>query len=115
MALVGAFCGYGVFWVLRKVSRAATPVALAAGLAAFTAPVLAAAGFSLEYAIGGNGAVSVGAVAASMVGVHVLIGVGEGVITAIAVGAVMSTRPDLVYGARRVRSSRRAAVLQGAD
>jgi cobalt/nickel transport system permease protein len=34
------------------------------------------------------------------VGVHVLIGVGEGVITALVVGAVLATRPDLVWGAR---------------
>ena len=32
----------------------------------------------LEYAIGGNDAVSIGAVAGSMIGVHVLIGIGEG-------------------------------------
>ena len=35
-----------------------------------------------------------------MIGVHVLIGIGEGIITALAVGAVMAMRPDLVYGAR---------------
>jgi cobalt/nickel transport system permease protein len=34
-----------------------------------------------------------------MVGVHALIGIGEGVITALTVGAVLATRPDLVYGA----------------
>ena len=37
-----------------------------------------------------------------MVGVHVLIGIGEGIITALAVGAVMAMRPDLVYGARGI-------------
>ena len=35
-----------------------------------------------------------------MIGVHILIGIGEGIITALAIGAVMSMRPDLVYGAR---------------
>ena len=35
-----------------------------------------------------------------MVGVHVLIGIGEAVITALTVGAVIAVRPDLVYGAR---------------
>jgi cobalt/nickel transport system permease protein len=34
-----------------------------------------------------------------MVGVHTLIGIGEGVITALTVAAVLATRPDLVYGA----------------
>jgi cobalt/nickel transport system permease protein len=31
--------------------------------------------------------------------VHSLIGIGEGVITALTVGAVLAVRPDLVYGA----------------
>ena len=50
--------------------------------------------------VGGNDAVSVGAVAGAMVSVHVLIGIGEGIITGLAVGAVMAMRPDLVHGAR---------------
>jgi cobalt/nickel transport system permease protein len=35
-----------------------------------------------------------------MVGVHALVGVGEGIITALVVGSVLATRPDLVFGAR---------------
>jgi cobalt/nickel transport system permease protein len=34
-----------------------------------------------------------------MVGVHALIGIGEGIITALTVGVVLAVRPDLVYGA----------------
>ena len=34
-----------------------------------------------------------------MIAVHSLIGVGEGLITAATVGAVLNVRPDLVYGA----------------
>jgi cobalt/nickel transport system permease protein len=41
-------------------------------------------------------------VLAAMVGVHALIGIGEGVITAMTIGAVMAVRPDLVHGARDV-------------
>ena len=40
---------------------------------------------------------SLGTVAALMLGLHVLIGIGEGVITAATVGAVAAARPDLVY------------------
>jgi cobalt/nickel transport system permease protein len=32
-----------------------------------------------------------------------LIGIGEAVITALTVGAVLASRPDLVYGARDLR------------
>ena len=35
----------------------------------------------------------------AMVGVHTVIGVGEGVITALVVGSVLALRPDLVWGA----------------
>jgi cobalt/nickel transport system permease protein len=41
----------------------------------------------------------VGTVFAAMVGVHTLIGIGEGIITALTVGVVLGVRPDLVYGA----------------
>ena len=42
---------------------------------------------------------SVGTVTAAMVGVHTLIGIGEGIITALTVGVVLGVRPDLVHGA----------------
>ena len=43
---------------------------------------------------------SLGTVFAAMVGVHTLIGIGEGVITALTVERRAGRRPDLVYGAR---------------
>jgi cobalt/nickel transport system permease protein len=38
-----------------------------------------------------------------MVGVHLLIGLGEAVITVAVLGAVLAVRPDLVRGARHLR------------
>jgi cobalt/nickel transport system permease protein len=103
MAFVGAFVGYGVFVAVRATLPARqSSIALASGVAAAVAPVLAAAMFTLEYAIGGNGAASVGKVAAAMIGVHVLIGIGEGIITAMTISAVLASRPDLVHGARGI-------------
>jgi cobalt/nickel transport system permease protein len=101
MALVTAFGGYAVFVLVRRVtSRTRPSVVLAAGIAAAVSVVLSALAFTLEYAVGGTGTASVPVVAGAMVGVHVLIGIGEGVITALVVGAVLATRPDLVWGAR---------------
>ena len=101
MALVGSFGGYLIFAGIRRLLRpTARSVVAAASVAAAAAPVLAALAFTLEYAIGGNDAAAVSTVAAAMVGVHLLIGIGEGVITGLTVAAVMATRPDLVYGAR---------------
>jgi cobalt/nickel transport system permease protein len=52
---------------------------------------------SLELAI--SGTVPVGTVLPAMLGVHALIGIGEGVITAAAVSAVLASRPDIVPSA----------------
>ena len=101
MSMISAWGGYLVFVGLRSVlPRARSSIVAAAGIAAGLAVPLAALGFTLEYAIGGNDATSVSTVAAAMVGVHLLIGIGEGIITAMTVSAVMAVRPDLVYGAR---------------
>ncbi len=101
MAMVGAFGGYAVFLLIRRLLPRSRPsVTVASGLAAACGPVLAAIAFTFEYAIGGNGAASVATVGWAVIGVHVLIGIGEGVITAMTVGAVMASRPDLVWGAK---------------
>lgn len=110
MALIGVAVGYGVAVVLAKlVGRGADgmPVPRLAGVAfvaAVIGTVCAAMGFVLEYAIGGAGASSLGSVATYMLGTHVLIGVGEGVITALTVAAVARSRPDLVYLLRTTRA-----------
>ncbi|MEZ5178643.1 MAG: energy-coupling factor ABC transporter permease [Acidimicrobiales bacterium] len=62
------------------------------------------------YALGGAGGASVSTVASAMVGVHVLIGIGEGTITALVVSAVLATRPDLVHGAAHLLPHRRLVV-----
>ena len=97
IALVTTFGGYLLFrLVLALLPRRSGSVAAAAGIAAGGSVVLASVAFSIEYAIGGAGGASTTAVLASMVGVHALIGIGEGVITALAVSTVLASRPDLV-------------------
>jgi cobalt/nickel transport system permease protein len=103
MAIVGALGGYllyrGLLALLPK-TRAAT--AAAAGVAGGLSVVLASLAFVLEYAIGGEGGAGVGTVAAAMGGMHALIGIGEGLVTAMVVRAVLGTRPDLVASAPKV-------------
>jgi cobalt/nickel transport system permease protein len=104
MALVTAFVGYGVFVVLRRLlPRTPGSIALAAGVGAGVSVVAASLAFAAEYAVGGTGSVSAIAVAGAMGGVHVVIGLGEGLITTAAVGAVLAVRPDLVHGAWDLR------------
>ncbi|MGH8959137.1 MAG: energy-coupling factor ABC transporter permease [Acidimicrobiia bacterium] len=99
MALVTALVGWAVFRVLMKaLPRKAPAVMIASMVAAAVSVVASAGGFVFEYAIGGEGGAPLQAVFQAMVGVHALIGIGEGVITALAVGAVLAVRPDLVKG-----------------
>ncbi|HEY9353187.1 MAG TPA: energy-coupling factor ABC transporter permease, partial [Nocardioides sp.] len=50
--------------------------------------------------------ISLTTLATAMLGWHTVIGLGEGAITFLAVGAILSVRPDLVYAARGVISER---------
>ncbi|HJU80640.1 MAG TPA: energy-coupling factor ABC transporter permease [Acidimicrobiia bacterium] len=99
MALVTALVGWGVFRSLVKLlPRRSTAVMIASMVAGALSVVASALAFVLQYAIGGEGAAPLQTVFPAMVGVHSLIGIGEGVITALAVGAVLAVRPDLIKG-----------------
>jgi cobalt/nickel transport system permease protein len=99
MSLLGVWVGYGTFLLCRKVlKKTKASVVLAAAFAAFLSVPAAAIGFVIQYAIGGNATYSVTTVLAGMVSTHILIGIGEAVITGMAISAVLASRPDLVYG-----------------
>ncbi|MET7359097.1 energy-coupling factor ABC transporter permease [Streptomyces sp. NPDC005562] len=101
MAIVTTVVAYLVFRGLVKVlPRKRRSITVASFVAALLSPPAAAVAFTVIYALGGTTDVSIGKVATAMVGVHVLIGIGEAAITALTVGAVIAVRPDLVYGAR---------------
>ncbi|WP_406105981.1 energy-coupling factor ABC transporter permease [Streptomyces sp. NBC_01003] len=101
MAITTTVVAYLAFRGLVKVlPRGRRSITVASFVAALLSVPAAAVVFTLIYAIGGTTDVSIGKVATAMVGVHVLIGIGEAVITALTVGAVVAVRPDLVYGAR---------------
>jgi cobalt/nickel transport system permease protein len=101
MALIGTSVGFVVARVTYRLARSTMRGVGSLGVAAFVASVCgtvsAATGFIVEYAIGGAATASLGTVAGYMWGTHVLIGIGEGVITAVTVAAVARARPDLVY------------------
>ncbi|MCX5333470.1 MULTISPECIES: energy-coupling factor ABC transporter permease [unclassified Streptomyces] len=101
MGCVTTVVAYAVFRGLVKVlPRTRRSVTAASFVAAVLSVPAAALAFTLIYWIGGTTDVAIGKVATAMVGVHVLIGIGEAAITALTVGAVIAVRPDLVYGAR---------------
>jgi cobalt/nickel transport system permease protein len=107
MGFVGALGGYALYRVFLKVVPANhRGVTVAAGIAAFLSVPLAALGFVVQFAVGGTADIGMTALLTAMLGTHVLIGIGEGVMTGLIVGAVMASRPDLVYGAPEYRGRR---------
>ena len=101
MSLVAVIVGYAIFRVLVRVLpyRRGTVMG-SAFVAAFVSVPVSALAFVGFYALGGTADVSLSAVLAAMLGVHVLIGLGEGLITALTVGSILAVRPDLVAGVR---------------
>ncbi len=101
MAIVTTVVGYGIVVLLRALLPArpasVVPAAFVGALISVPASALAFVGF---YALGGTTGLSLGGVLVAMVGVHVLVGIGEAVITALTVGSVVTVRPDLVYATR---------------
>jgi cobalt/nickel transport system permease protein len=111
MGLVAVATGWAVFKALQAVlPKRLSMVAPAAGIAALVSVPVAALAFVLLYAIGGTVDLSLGHLATAMIGVHVLIGLGEAAITALAVGSIVAVRPDLVHGARPVLEKRELVV-----
>ncbi|MFE2284480.1 energy-coupling factor ABC transporter permease [Streptomyces sp. NPDC059443] len=101
MGVVTVIVAYAVFrGLLKLLPRTRRSVTAAAFAGALLSVPGAAVMFTLFYALGGTADVSTDKVFGAMVGVHVLIGIGEAVITAATVGAVIAVRPDLVHGAR---------------
>ncbi|WP_182874113.1 energy-coupling factor ABC transporter permease [Microbispora sp. H10670] len=101
MAIVTSVVGWAVFRLVTRTGprRRGTLVA-ASFLAALVSVPAAALVFTVLFWLGGTAPIDLGAVAAAMGGVHLLIGLGEGLITALTVSSVLAVRPDLVYGAR---------------
>jgi cobalt/nickel transport system permease protein len=112
MGIVTVLVGWAVFRVVTGLARGKGGITLAAFLAALVSVPAAALVFTLLFWIGGTAPIEVSSVAVAMGGVHLLIGIGEGLITAVTVGAVLAVRPDLVYGARGLA---RPLVLRGAE
>ncbi|WP_156727019.1 energy-coupling factor ABC transporter permease [Streptomyces apocyni] len=101
MGIVTVVVAYVLFRGLVKIlPRARRSVTVAAFVAALVSVPASAAAFTFLFAVAGTTDVPVGTMLTAMVGVHILIGVGEAAITALTVGAVIAVRPDLVYGAR---------------
>lgn len=101
MAVVAVWVGWGVFRLLLAVLPRRLPsVSLAAGAGALASVPAAALAFVGLYAVGGTAPIPLDTLATAMGAWHLLIGLGEAVITVLAVSSILAARPDLVHGAR---------------
>lgn len=99
MGVVGVWASFGIFLILKKLlPKTKSSIVAASFIAALLSVPAAAAGFVVQYAIGANATFSVSAVLGAMIGTHVFIGIGEAIITALTVSAVLASRSDLVFG-----------------
>jgi cobalt/nickel transport system permease protein len=103
MGIVGTLGGFYLYRVIAAAlggeDRARIP---AAAVAAWVSVVAGAALMAIELAVSGRSPIEVAL--PTMVGVHVLIGIGEALITAAALGFIAVTRADLLRAARRPAS-----------
>ena len=115
MAVTTVLVGWLAFRLLQLVlPKRLTLAPVQAGVAAFVSVPAAALVFVLLYAVGGTADIPLDTLVTAMFGVHTLIGIGEGVITGLAVGAIIAVRPDLVRAARPVLAQRELVIKKAA-
>jgi cobalt/nickel transport system permease protein len=99
MAVITGLAGWSLFRVMiRLLPKSWVSVTVATFTAALVSVVASSVAFVIEYGVGGRGSVELGTVFGAMVGVHFLIGIGEGLISAATVAAVGAARPELIAG-----------------
>jgi cobalt/nickel transport system permease protein len=118
--VVPVLAGWAVLVTLRPWWRnrpSARPVA--AGAAAATGVLTAAVAFCIEHAVGGTDALPATTVAAGFLGAQSVVAIGEGLLTAALVAALVRARPDLVLRwwdrGRSAATDPRAAATMGGN
>ncbi|MFW9262818.1 energy-coupling factor ABC transporter permease [Nostoc sp. CALU 546] len=97
MGVIGVWVGWVLTETLQRLfggSKRRLP--LAAGIAAGVSVVVAAVAAAIELALSGTASVAI--VLPAMTGVHILIGIGEGLITGGVLTYLATARPDLLPG-----------------
>ncbi len=98
MAVVTSVIGWIAISTWKRVfNESYSSIISGSFVAGLLSVVFSSIAFVLEYAIGGTVAVPLGNVLIAMISSHLLIGIGEGVITALIVSLLLRVRSDLVY------------------
>ncbi|MGL4173593.1 MAG: energy-coupling factor ABC transporter permease [Actinomycetota bacterium] len=102
MGLVTSLVAAAMIAVMVRRSQPTRRALIAVAFVVSIVTVLAGASmFLLQFALGGTIDVPLQTVIQLQLGFHALIGVGEGIITAVTMASVAATRPDLVWALRR--------------
>lgn len=102
MGLIGTFGGYYLYRTIRYMMGrdSLKGVLTGSAIASWTSVVVAAIICAVQLAI--SGTVPLPVALSAMAFWHVMIGIGEAIITVIAVSYIFKTRPDLIYKAPRL-------------
>jgi cobalt/nickel transport system permease protein len=95
MGVLGCMLGFVVYRLLRRMLPGTRGALLAAFLTAWLAVVLSASLAAVQIAL--SGTIPLRLVLPAMAGIHALIGIGEGLITAAALAFLLRVRRDLVH------------------
>jgi cobalt/nickel transport system permease protein len=94
MAVIGSLAGHAVFTAVKRVVKGDRGRLVAAGFAAWCSTVVASIACAGELAW--SGTVSWNAAFPAMANVHMIIGLGEGLMTTLVIAAIAKARPDLL-------------------
>jgi len=94
MAIVGVFSSYFIYYLIRKISRSRINFYIAIAVSSWFSVVLASFVAALELGI--SGTYAMGITLKAMVLVHMVIGVGEAIITTLIIAFIDRIRPDLI-------------------
>lgn len=109
MAIVGSLSGYAVYRLVRKLFPGRQGMLAAVAFASWCSTVCASIMCAGELAW--SGTVSWSVAFTAMANVHMLIGIGEGLITTLVVAAVARTRPELLDESKALTPSGRRGSL----
>jgi len=94
MALIGVFSSYLIYYFIRKISKSKINFYIAIAVASWFSVVFASFFAALE--LGMSGTYAMGITLKAMILVHMVIGIGEAVITTAIIAFVDRIRPDLI-------------------
>ena len=103
MSIMSVLAGYGAYWVFRRFGTNFKHLMIGGFVAAWLSVVISAASTALLLALSGTTPLVIALPA--MIGVHMLIGMGEGLITVFALSFIRTARPALLQVPADTRAS----------